>query len=283
MSTRLHLSWSQVRGQLLSQMGWIARRFIEHDCLTIAGSLTFTSLLALVPVMTTVYLGLAFLPEYAALAEQVESFVFRNFVPSSSMLVQEKLNQFASRAESLTSLGLLGLAITTLMLLLSIERQFNAIWQVSMPAWRLPRLLAYAGLLIFGPALVLTALWVTTCVLSLPLLAEVDVIGVAPLVLQHLPTLCLFLILGALFKFVPNAQVSVRHAAIGGIAAAAVFKLAFALFAWVSQYLVYDAIYGALAALPAFLLWLFLVWLIVLLGAVLVCSCAAQQGAQAVE
>ncbi|HCG69292.1 MAG TPA: hypothetical protein DE147_02485 [Gammaproteobacteria bacterium] len=283
MSTRLHLSWSQVRGQLLSQMGWIARRFIEHDCLTIAGSLTFTSLLALVPVMTMVYLGLAFLPEYAALAEQVESFVFRNFVPSSSMLTQEKLNQFASRAESLTSLGLLGLAITTLMLLLSIERQFNAIWQVSMPAWRLPRLLAYAGLLIFGPALVLTALWVTTYVLSLPLLAEVDVIGAAPLVLQHLPTLCLFLILGALFKFVPNAQVSVRHAAIGGIAAAAVFKLAFALFAWVSQYLVYDAIYGALAALPAFLLWLFLVWLIVLLGAVLVCSCAAQQGAQAVE
>ena len=283
MSTRLHLSWSQVRGQLLSQMGWIARRFIEHDCLTIAGSLTFTSLLALVPVMTMVYLGLAFLPEYAALAEQVESFVFRNFVPSSSMLVQEKLNQFASRAEGLTSLGLLGLAITTLMLLFSIERQFNAIWQVSMPAWRLPRLLAYAGLLIFGPALVLTALWVTTYVLSLPLLAEVDVIGAAPLVLQHLPTLCLFLILGALFKFVPNAQVSVRHAAIGGIAAAAVFKFAFALFAWVSQYLVYDAIYGALAALPAFLLWLFLVWLIVLLGAVLVCSCAALQGDQAVE
>ena len=283
MSTRLHLSWSQVRGQLLSQMGWIARRFIEHDCLTIAGSLTFTSLLALVPVMTMVYLGLAFLPEYAALAEQVESFVFRNFVPSSSMLVQEKLNQFASRAEGLTSLGLLGLAITTLMLLFSIERQFNAIWQVSMPAWRLPRLLAYAGLLIFGPALVLTALWVTTYVLSLPLLAEVDVIGVAPLVLQHLPTLCLFLILGALFKFVPNAKVSVRHAAIGGIAAAAVFKFAFALFAWVSQYLVYDAIYGALAALPAFLLWLFLVWLIVLLGAVLVCSCAALQGDQAVE
>ena len=60
MSSRLHLSWSQVRGQLLSQMGWIARRFIEHDCLTIAGSLTFTSLLALVPVMTMVYLGLAF-------------------------------------------------------------------------------------------------------------------------------------------------------------------------------------------------------------------------------
>ena len=63
-------------------MGWIARRFIEHDCLTIAGSLAFTSLLALVPVMTMVYLGLAFLPEYAALAEQVESFVFAISCPA---------------------------------------------------------------------------------------------------------------------------------------------------------------------------------------------------------
>ena len=111
----------------------------------------------------------------------------------------------------------------------------------------------------------------------------VDDIGAAPLVLQHLPTRRLFLILGTLFKFVPSAQVSERPAEIGGIAAAKVFQLAFALFAWVSQYLVYDAIYGALAALATFLFWLFSVWLILLLGAVLVCSCAALQGDQAVE
>ena len=101
--------------------------------------------------------------------------------------------------------------------------------------------------------------------------------------LQHLPTLCLFPILGTLFKFVPNAQVYVRHAAIGGIAATIVFQLAFVLFARVSQCLVYDAIYGALVALTIFLLWLSLVWLIVLLGAVLVCVCPALQGDQGIE
>lgn len=118
-----------------------------------------------------VYLVLASLREYVALAEQVESFVFRNFLPRGSMLVQEKLSQLTSRAEGPMSLELLGLAITAPMLLFSIERQFNSIWQVSMPVWRQPRLLACPGLLIFGPVLILTALWLTTDTLSLPLLA----------------------------------------------------------------------------------------------------------------
>ena len=82
--------------QSLSHTGWIACRFIEHDCLTVAGSLTFTSLLVLVPGMTMVYLVLAFLREHAALAEQVESFVFCNFLPSGSMLLLKKLSQFVS-------------------------------------------------------------------------------------------------------------------------------------------------------------------------------------------
>ena len=122
-----------------------------------------------------------------------------------------------------------------------------------------------------------------TDVLSLPLLAGVDDVGAALLVLQHLPTLCLFLILGTLSKCVPNAQVSVRHAAIGGNAAEIAFKLAFALFARVSQCLGCDGIYDGLVALTVFLLWRSLVRLIVLLGAVLVCVGPALQGDQAIE
>ena len=121
-------------------MRWVFRRFIEHDCLTIAGSLTFTAMLALVPVMTVVYLGLAFLPEFAVLAEQVERFVFKKFVPSSSAAVQQKLNEFAARAGDLTTVGLVGLTITALGLLLSIERHFNALWRVSAPRLSIRRL-----------------------------------------------------------------------------------------------------------------------------------------------
>ena len=246
-----------------------------HDCLTIAGSLTFTAMLALVPVMTIVYLGLAYLPEFGVLAEQVERFVFQNFVPSSSAAVQAKLNEFADRAGDLTAFGLMGLTVTALGLLLSIERHFNALWQVSMPRLSLRRLVVVLGLLTIGPSLVLTALWVSTYLLSLPLLATLDVIGVAPMLLGELPLLCLFLVFSILYKVLPNATVAAKHALFGGFLSAAVFKLAFEIFAWFSCHLVYDAIYGVLAALPVFLLWLYVVWVIVLMGALFVCSYSA--------
>jgi len=260
---------------LWRRMRWVVRRFAADDCLTIAGSLTFTALLALVPLMTIVYLGLAVLPEFAVLAEQVERFVFQNFVPSSSAAVQDKLNEFAGRAGDLTTLGLIGLAITALGLLLSIERHFNALWCVAMPRLTLRRLVSLVGLMAIGPSLVLAALWISTYLLSLPLLAALDVIGVAPILLSELPLLCLFLVFSILFKVVPNAPVVAKHALLGGFLSATVFKLAFELFAWLSGYLVYDAIYGVLAALPIFLLWLYLVWVIVLMGALLVCSFGA--------
>jgi hypothetical protein len=93
---------------------------------------------------------------------------------------------------------------------------------------------------------VLTALWVSTYLLSLPLLATLDVIGVAPMLLGELPLLCLFLVFSILYKAVPNATVAAKHALFGGFLSAAVFKLAFELFAWFSGHLVYDAIYGVL-------------------------------------
>ena len=256
-------------------MAWVIRRFAAHDCLTIAGSLTFTAMLALVPLMTIVYLGLAFLPEFQVLADQVERFVFQNFVPSSSAAVQDKLNEFAGRAGDLTTLGLIGLTITALGLVLSIERHFNTLWHVAMPRLSLRRLVSLVGLLTVGPSLVLAALWISTYVLSLPLLATLDVIGVAPMLLSELPLLCLFLVFSILFKIVPNAPVVTKHALLGGFLSAMVFKLAFEVFAWFSGYLVYDAIYGVLAALPIFLLWLYVVWVIVLIGALFVCSFGA--------
>lgn len=257
---------------LQRRLCWITSRFEEQNCLTLAGSLTFTSLLALVPTMTVVYLGLSFLPAHAALAAQAEDFIFENFIPSSSLLVQEKLTEFAGRAEALTAPGVFGLAITTLMLLLTIESHFNAIWRVEKPKWTLARVSLLTVLLTIGPALVLTGISVSTYLLSLPLLATLDIIGLAPLALNPLPMLCLFVLFSYLYAFVPNATVRPREALLGGLLTTLAFKMAFALFAWFSQYFVYNVIYGALAVLPVFLLWLFLVWVIVLVGAIFVCS-----------
>ena len=254
------------------RMRWVVARFDQQNCLTIAGSLTFTSLLTLVPAMTVVYWGLGFLPAYTTLAAEAENFIFENFIPSSSLLVQQKLSEFAGRAEGLTEVGLFSLVITTLLLLLTIERHFNAIWQVEKPKWTVARLLSLIVLLTVGPALVLTGISASAYLLSLPLLAKVDIIGLAPLALNHLPTLCLLILFSSLFAFAPNALVRPREALLGGLLTTLAFKLAFALFAGFSQYFVYNVIYGALAVLPVFLLWLFLVWVIVLFGAIFVCS-----------
>ena len=127
-------------------------------------------------------------------------------------------------------------------------------------------------LLTIGPALVLTGISISTYLLFLPLSATLDIIGLAPLALNHLPILCLFVVFSCLYAFVPNAKVRAREALLGGLLTTLAFKMAFALFAWFSQYFVYNVIYGALAVLPVFLLWLFLVWVIVLVGAIFVCS-----------
>lgn len=264
--------WTDVLKGYLRQLRWITDRFAAQDCLTMAGSLTFTSMLALVPVMTVIYLGLAYLPQYASLAVDVESFIFQNFVPNSSAQIQAKLSEFAGRAENLTVFGLISLAVTAFMLILSIEKQFNAIWRLPMPAWGFKRVAALIAVLTVGPSLVLTGLWVSTLVLSLPLVSDVDNLVEKANVLRYMPIVCLFLVFSLLFKTVPNTCVSWSQAAFGGLVTAAVFKAAFSLFVWLSSCFVYDAIYGALAALPAFLIWLFLVWVILLFGAVFVCS-----------
>ena len=119
--------------------------------------------------MVVVHLGLAFLTAYAALADQAEDFIFELFIPSGSLLLEERLTALASRAEALTVSGVFGLAITTLILLLTIESHFNAIWRVEKPKCTLTRVLLPTVLLTIGPALVLTEIS-ATYLLSLPLL-----------------------------------------------------------------------------------------------------------------
>ena len=145
----LHLdspsTWTAFRGYTKL----LRAQFAQHDCLTAAGALTYTSLLALVPLMTVTYIGLSLVPQYAELGTTVQDFVFRNFVPASSELVQQKLNEFADRARGLTTAGAASLLLVALLMLVSIEQRFNSIWQVVTPKWGLQRVLVYWGCLLY--------------------------------------------------------------------------------------------------------------------------------------
>ena len=109
-------------------------QFAQHDCLTAAAALTFTSLLALVPLMTVTYIGLSLVPQYGDLWVEVQNFIFRNFVPASSELVQQKLTEFAGRARGLTTAGGIGIVSVALLMLVSIEKRFQCHLAGSYPA-----------------------------------------------------------------------------------------------------------------------------------------------------
>ena len=277
--TWLRLNARSVWPATLGYIKLLRAQFAQHDCLTAAGALTYTSLLALVPLMTVTYIGLSLVPQYAELGATVQDFVFRNFVPASSELVQQRLNEFADRARSLTTVGGAGLLLVALLMLVSIEQRFNTIWQVATPRWGLQRVLVYWGVLSLGPAFLLVGVWSSAYLIGLPLISEIDVLDLRSTALSYLPTLLMLAGFTALYVVVPNSPVPLRHGLLGAVLTTLVFQLAFKGFAVASQYFVYDAVYGAFAALPAFLLWLYLVWVIVLSGAVFVRSLSLRTSA----
>ncbi len=267
--------WGSLRWAL-QQMG---QQFLEHNCLSSAGALTYTTLFAVVPLMTVTYTFFSILPEYAHVGEQVQDFVFQNFVPGSSSVVQDKLGEFADRARNLTAVGFVFLFVTAFLMLITIEKSFNTIWHVAEPRRGLQRFLLYWGVLSLGPACVVAGILSSLYLLSLPLVSDLDTIGLSKAVLGYLPVLLSLAGFTVLYYAVPNCHVPFNHALFGGFVTMGVFQVAFTVFAQSSRWFSYDAVYGTFAAVPVFLIWLYLVWVIVLSGAIFVRSLALSREA----
>ncbi len=265
---RLSEGWDAVRWHM--QQMW--QQFFEHDCLNAAGALTYTTLFAVVPMMAVVYTFFSLIPEYAQVGAQIEKFIFNNFVPGSSGMIHEKLAQFAQDARNLTSIGFLLLFGTAFMTLIAIEKSFNKIWHVAEPRRGLQRFLLYWGVLSLGPACLLIGVLTSLYLVSLPLITEIDTLGVVEILLSYLPVLLSLAAFSILYYAVPNCHVPFKHALSGGFITMLVFQFAFAVFKQSSRSFNYYDIYGAFAAVPIFLVWLWLVWVIILCGAIFVRS-----------
>lgn len=248
------------------------RQFFEHDCMSAAGALTYTTLFAVVPLVTVTYIIFSLIPEYDDLGEQVQQFIFTNFVPGSSDVVQEKLTEFAESARDLTAVGLFILFGTAFMLLVTIEKSFNTIWHVPEPRRGMQRFLLYWGVLSLGPISIVAGIISSVYLMSLPLVSDLDAFGLRETLLGFFPVLVSVGGFTLIYFAVPNCHVPFRHALIGGVVTTLVFQAALNLFAVMSRGFSYDAIYGTFAALPVFLLWLYFVWVIVLCGAIFVRS-----------
>ena len=249
----------------------LAQRFREDRLGLTAGSLTFTTLIALVPLVTVMLAVFSAFPMFSSFQSALEKYFLQNLVPETiARPVLRALTQFAAKASQVGSAGLLVLGATALALMLTIDRTLNNLWRVRKPRPSAQRVLVYWAALTLGPL----ALGVSLSMTSYAVSVSRGVVGQLPggvnLLLDTLQFLLLAATIAGLFHYVPNTPVRWRHAWAGALFVAAGFELAKSALAWyLDKVPTYSAVYGAFATAPILLLWVYLGWVIVLLGAVI--------------
>ena len=250
-------------------------RFREVRLGMTASSLTFTTVLALVPLFT---LGLAIFtafPIFAKVQDQLQRWLIDSLVPESiSRQVLGSLTQFSKKANRLGLVGLIAVVMTSLALLVTIDRTLGQIWRVNRPRPWGQRVLIYWAGLTLGPLLLGGSLAISSYLFTGYLSDYADWL---PVTVRSLLDLVEFGLLVAtvtgLYYYLPNTRVDWRHALTGGVAVALGLELAKNLLAiYLAQMPTYSAIYGAFSAVPILLVWIYVAWVVVLLGAVLTAS-----------
>lgn len=252
----------------------VMRRARQDGCHQLASSLTLTTLLALVPLLTVMLTLASAFPVFGGLTGQIDDFIASHVLPEQiGKTVLKYVDQFSQRAGRLTLLGLLVLAATSFMTMLTIEKAFNLIWQSSQPRPLLQRIASYWAILTLGPVLIGGSLTMTSYLVtaSIGVARSMPTLGV--IALWVVPFALTILAFTLLYVIVPATRVNLRHAFIGGLVAGVLFELAKRGFAlYVSKVPGYAMVYGTFAAFPIFLIWVYVSWLVTLFGATVTAS-----------
>lgn len=241
------------------------KRFESEERRRDAAALTYTTLFALVPVITVTYAILSAIPSLQNWGQEIHGEMLSYLMPEGSGAVSDYLVQFSQQARKLTWVGVLFLFITAFLLLRTIEMQFNKIWNVEKPRSGLQTFLRYWAVLSLGPVLLGAALAASSLIASLPLWSN---FASVPFAVRILPWAMSVGAVTAVYILVPNCRVPWRHALIAGVVVATIFEAGKFIFARaVGLFPSYQLIYGAFAAVPLFLLWIYLAWMLLLLGA----------------
>lgn len=254
--------------------------FNEKNCRQNAAALTYMTLFAIVPLVTVSYAMLSLFPDFAGLESRLQAQIFSHFVPESGREVQEYISSFSSQAQRLTGVGIAILLVTAGLMLRNIEATFNAIWDIPRGRSGVSSFLLYWAILSLGPILLGAGLAATTYLFSQKMfLPEGDTLGLLPIALRVLPWIFTAIAFTLLFIAVPNCRVPLRHGLVGGVITAFAFEVAKYLFGVMVARSSVQVIYGAFAFVPLFLIWIYLMWMIVLAGCVLVRTLTAYHAA----
>lgn len=248
---------------------FVLKRFEADRCRDQAASLTYTTLFAVVPMLTVFLVIISSIKALEPARQQLQQMIYSNFLPKTSIAFDKAFSAFTENSSNLTIIGVLFLFITTVMMLTSIETVFNRIWRIEETRNGIIGFMRYWTIISLGPILLGSAFAISSTMASMTLLSknfagyELDGAFVLSLISFALTALGFFI----LYWTIPNRSIPVKSAAIAGVFGAITFTLLKNLFGFVmTNFTSYTLIYGAFAAVPIFLLWIFLSWNIVLLG-----------------
>ncbi len=234
----------------------------------VAGYLAYVSLLSIVPLVTVIFSVLSAFPVFKSMRTQIENYVYGNFIPASGDVVQQTIGEFVDNASKGGAIGIGALVIFALMLISNIDKVLNQIWKSPKKRPLIISFSIYWMVITLGPLFVGASIAISSYVISLGGLQEGVFSGVMEFFLRWLPLFFSVLAFLMMYLMVPNVRVKVRDALIGAVIAAILFELTKKGFAiYISNFPSYQAIYGALAAIPILFVWVYLSWIVVLIGA----------------
>ncbi|MEJ2059792.1 MAG: YihY family inner membrane protein [Gammaproteobacteria bacterium] len=256
--------------RLLQFVTAVVRRFNDDGCLRMSAALSYTALLSLVPLVTVVLLFLSTRPEFESIGNRIIDLALEHLMPTSGQVIHDYLLGFTSKASKLTLPGIFGLLVTALMTLFTIDMALNTIWRSTRHRNVLTGFLVYWAILTLGPFLIGGGFVITSYLTTLShgYFSSYSPGWLNTMLIRILPGLLETAAFTMLYLAVPRARVQFKHALVGGVLAAVLFELAKKGFVlYVTHFPGYEAIYGAFSAIPIFLLWVYISWAIILLGA----------------
>ena len=242
------------------------QRFNQNKLAQAAGYLTYSTMLAIVPLIMVVFSIFSAFPVFNEVTGALKEFIFTNFAPSASDMVGQYIDEFVNNSKKMSAVGIISLIVVALMLINSIDRTLNSIWQDTGTRPIFTSFAIYWLILTLGPLLVGVSIAASTYVKAMFESAASFSFGLK--LLSFVPFLSTWFIFTMIYMVVPNKKVSIKHSAAGALIAAVFFTLGKQAFAWyIVTFPSYQLIYGAMATLPIMLLWIQLSWTFVLLGA----------------
>jgi len=247
----------------------VFKRFGNDGGMRIAASLSYTSLLAIVPLGTIAFAILKAFPVFDSIRDRLQGLVFDAFLPETISNVQEHFSNFVGKAGGLTAIGIVALAFVAIMLLATIEAALNDIFRVKSKRAFVPRMMMFWAVLTMGPMFMGASLSLATYLFAITKMTDVsNLSGIGWIMTRSVPTVLAIFAFSVFYAIVPYRPVKVFHALIGGVSAGLLFALVRKGFAfYIEAFPAYQTLYGALSVIPIFLIWMYLSWAVVLIGA----------------